>query len=296
LQWPFLFPFQGHRVIGKLVQTQTSDGVRLHGFLSLPQDCDEVWVLVHGVNSNFYSSSLLTELAAGLGDSRTGVLLVNTRGHDQLSFNSGTIPMRLGSQVETVGHCVLDLEAWCSFLNSLGCERVSLLGHSLGAIKVLLFASINAHSIERWIALSPPRLNTQLLMQDPVKGEVFREHLRDAVELCAAGNPDYIMKVRFPMPMWIGASAYADKYGGGDKYDYLRLVPELIQPGIWVFGQQEVEGRSVNFNQAHTQVDSAIQSSASSGTQQVFCVPGADHSYHERRRELLAIILEWLRP
>ena len=50
-------------MLGTLVQTHTSDGVRLHGFLSEPTRFRVAWILVHGVNSNYYSSTLLLELS-----------------------------------------------------------------------------------------------------------------------------------------------------------------------------------------------------------------------------------------
>ena len=81
-------------MLGTLVETTTVDGVRLHGFMTAPRQLRSAWLLVHGVNSNFYSSTLLSELGRKLATEDTAVLLVNTRGHDILSFNTGPTPMR----------------------------------------------------------------------------------------------------------------------------------------------------------------------------------------------------------
>ena len=265
----------------------------------LPEPCEEVWILVHGVNSNFYSSTLLDELAQFFASQGFGVLLINTRGHDILSINTGPTPMRVGSQIETISSCQQDLDAWFSFLNTQGIHQVSLLGHSLGALKCCLWVILNSKRVKRWIAVSPPRLNTKLLCEDPVRGAVFQGHLRDAVELCAAGNPDRVMKVRFPLPMWICASTYVDKYGSGDKYDYIALADSIQVPSLWTFGQQEVEMGSSNFKDVHlvlTEVLSKMRQTPP--IQNVRVIANADHSYGEKngetRRSLIQCIRGWV--
>ena len=281
-------------MLGSLVQTTTTDGVRLDGFLHLPDGCNEVWILVHGVNSNFYSSRLLVDLANLLIDDAQGVLLVNTRGHDILSFNTGPSPMQVGSQVESLSSSLLDLQAWYEFLLAKGVNFISLLGHSLGALKCCLWVHQSSHNIKRWIAISPPRLNTELLISDPEKGSIFRGHLRDAAELCASGNPNHVMKVRFPMPMWICASAYCDKYGSGQKHDYVVVAPSIQIPSLWVFGQLEVESGSSNFNNANVVLSDAIEASHPSPPAQIRVIAGGDHSYHDARPELFRCIRDWM--
>jgi len=50
-------------MLGSLVDVQTEDGIKLHGFLSRTQSQSRwVWIIVHGVNGNFYGSTLLSDL------------------------------------------------------------------------------------------------------------------------------------------------------------------------------------------------------------------------------------------
>jgi len=262
----------------------------------MPDSCKEVWVLVHGVNSNFYSSSLLTELAGSFRSAGFGVLLANTRGHDILSFNTGPSPMRVGSQIEVLANSVLDIEAWVGWLQQNAKCEISLLGHSLGALKCCLWALGNSERAKRWIAVSPPRINTALLMDDPKKGNAFREHLRDAMDLCASGNPEQVMKVRYPMPMWICASTYVDKYGSGERYDYIRMASQVRLPGLWTFGKLEVDSRSANFGNANVILSETISDHVVGvPVQTVRVVANADHSYRDARVGLLHCIHEWLR-
>ncbi len=281
-------------MLGTLVHTTTSDGVRLHGFLSEPTRFQNAWILVHGVNSNFYSSSLLLDLSQRLATHDTAVLLVNTRGHDILSFNSGPTPMRVGSQVESISAGQLDLDAWVQFLGRKGIQGISLLGHSLGALKCLLWSLKNNESLNALVAVSPPRLNTDILLNDPNRGAVFREHLTSANEKCEAGHPESVMKVRFPLPMWVCASTFKDKYGSGDKYDYVAMASGLSVPTLWTFGQLEVERGTSNFKDADIELKRRLaEPSSSLGKHTVCVVSSADHSYRGVTAQLSDCIGSW---
>ncbi len=281
-------------MLGTLVHTHTSDGIRLHGFLTEPTRFQNAWILVHGVNSNFYSSSLLLDLGRRLASPDTAVLLVNTRGHDILSFNFGPTPMRTGSQMESISSSQLDLDAWVQFLERKGVQKVSLLGHSLGAIKCILWSLKNNERLKALVAVSPPRLNTDILLKDPERGTVFREHLRNASEKCDAGHPESVMKVRFPLPMWVCASTYRDKYGSGEKYDYLAMASGLHVPTLWTFGQLEVERGTSNFKDADLELRKKIEQPLSDLEKHTVCViERADHSYRGVTSQLSDCIGNW---
>ena len=281
-------------MLGRLVQTNTIDGVRLHGFMTEPARLTNAWILVHGVNSNYYSSRLLLDLSRSLSSEDTAVLLVNTRGHDILSFNTGSTPMRLGSQIESISASQLDLDAWVQFLTKEGVRSVSLLGHSLGALKCILWGLKKDDRLKALVAVSPPRLNTELLLRDPDRGPVFANHLKDAIEKCDAGQPESAMKVRFPLPMWVCASTYVDKYGSGEKYDYLALANELGVPTLWTFGQYEVESGSANFKNADSALQERLTTPHQINDKHTVCViQNADHSYRDVTSKLADCICGW---
>lgn len=281
-------------MLGRLVQTNTIDGVRLHGFMTEPARFKNAWIVVHGVNSNFYSSELLMKLTQSLANDDTSVLLVNTRGHDILSFNAGSTPMRLGSQIESISACHLDLDAWAQFLTKEGFQKFSLLGHSLGALKCVYWGLKNDDRLEALVAVSPPRLNTEILLRDPNRGAVFADHLNEAMDKCHSGHPESVMKVRFPLPMWICASTYCDKYGSGDKYDYHAMANRLQVPTLWTFGQYEVESGSANFHQADLALQKLISTNLQVVSRHTVCViPNADHSYRDVTSKLSDCISRW---
>src|SRR5258708_7393657 len=104
----------------ELVKTVTEDGVRLDGALSLPtappQAADpprpEVVLLLHGAGGNFYSSSLLEEIARQLHVLGIAALRVNTRGAGALSLSATSDGKRKqGAAYEVVDECRLDVAA-----------------------------------------------------------------------------------------------------------------------------------------------------------------------------------------
>src|SRR5262245_44508246 len=133
----------------ELVRTVTRDGLRLDGALSAPADprpdagstlAASAAILVHGVASNFYTSSTFEPLIPKLQAMGLAVLSVNTRGHDSVfSASLGTVRRRFGAAYEIVDDCRQDIGAWIEFLKGRGHQRVVLIGHSLGALKVVYF-------------------------------------------------------------------------------------------------------------------------------------------------------------
>ena len=115
-----------------------------------------VWV--HGLTSKFYAP---TEIKVGRGVVDAGYLVVsgNNRGHDfgsRVRRNDGDVVLG-GGGWERFDESPRDLAAWISFAASLGFERVALLGHSLGALKVVYYqAQRQDPRVAGVVAASPP--------------------------------------------------------------------------------------------------------------------------------------------
>ncbi|MCU0708565.1 MAG: hypothetical protein MUF23_09755 [Pirellula sp.] len=282
-------------MLGRIVDTKTSDQIQLHGFFVTPAtSSNRIWIIVHGVNGNFYSSTLLMQLAQTAIEAGNAALLINTRGHDLASFGSTETPARLGSMYEIIEDAMLDLRAWIGWCQREGFEQIGLMAHSLGAVKC---AFALAHqdlrdewkAVDRFLALSPPRLNTELLLRDPAKCEVFRQHLNEAQAFCREGKDNHVMRVRFPLPNWVSARTFADKYGSGDKYDYLTWVPKISARTLWMFGEHEVRLGSANFLDADLLLSERLPAGHLVGV-----IENADHSYRATREALRIAIVEWI--
>jgi pimeloyl-ACP methyl ester carboxylesterase len=292
-------------MLGQLVDIQTPDGIKLHGFLlgSNP-DREWIWIIVHGVNGNFYSSTLLGELGQSLLRLGADALLINTRGHDLATFGSADYPARMGSMFETIADGRIDIAAWIRFCKQEGYKNIGCIAHSLGAVKVSFALSQSVDPVnpseyskidlDRFVALSPPRLNTKLLLNDPTKREVFEQHLQEAHRWCDQGFPHHIMRIRFPLANWVSAETFLDKYGSGDRYDYFAYWSGITVPTFWIFGEQEVRQGSVNFRDVDQQLELAIRDT-DSPNHQLSVIPKADHSYRGEREALIEAIYAWVR-
>lgn len=282
-------------MLGRLVDTTTEDGIKLHGFLVAPKHpSTRLWIIVHGVNGNFYGSTFLSWLSEVCLEAGDSALLINTRGHDLASFGSGEMPARLGAMFETIPDAMHDLRGWLHWADREGFHEPGLIAHSLGAVKALYCLAHGLAGVRALAALSPPRLNTELLVADPAKHRIFAEHLETARKLCDEGNDQQIMRVRFPLPNWVSAGTFLDKYGSGDKYDYLTLWQRVCPPCLWLFGSLEVRSGSANFLDADRHLMHAWQTDGSAlGEHALKVIDGADHSYRNTRDALKQALLEW---
>lgn len=285
-------------MICDLVKTVAADGLRLDGVVLAPTveaasvvRLDAV-ICLHGVGSNFYGSTLLEGLSPTLQSLGMHVIWANTRGHDNL-FAGNTRQGRrwLGAAYESVDECRLDVTAWLDLCRHRGWSRVLLLGHSLGAIKsVYSQAHSPASEVASIVAISPPRLSYVFFKNDP-EGMAFFEAIRTAERYVANGEPDHLIHVRYPFPLWISAGGYVEKYGPAERYNIVRFADQLPCPTLFVYGQLELDSGSVSF----AGVPEALRSAArASQILDVAVVPSADHNYTRVTAPLALAIREWL--
>lgn len=239
----------------------------------------DAFLLVHGTGGNFYSGSAFDtwarlSLAAGIP-----VLRINTRGHDGLAGG------------ERVADCVQDLAAWLDWLAMRGCRRIAVVGHSMGAVKTLFAEAFQPHdSVVVCIALSPPRICHAMLTADS-RYAGFREAWQRSVELVAAGRGEELLSVTQPVPLVITASAFVEKYGPEDRYDFVPWLERLSKPTLFVFGEQTVATSPpfVGLPEAIERVLSRMP--AGSG---LHVVPGGNMAYRPSPEEPFRFAWKWL--
>jgi pimeloyl-ACP methyl ester carboxylesterase len=281
---------------GYIVETLTPDGLRLKGFWQCAtQSATQsraLWILVHGVCGNFYDSSLLSAIASSIFESGRDTVRINTRGHDPVAYiPTGSTNTRIGAAYEMIADAKLDLEAWLVWGQKSGYQKIGLLGHSLGAIKIALFsASRSDPSLKGAIGISPPKLNCHVLSHDDAYGSVFAEQCRQAKELVGSGKPEGLMTVRYPQPMLISAATFLDKYGS-DLYDYSHFIKNIGYPCLWTFGRREVNGTPPSFRGCDRELSDRL---ANLTQHEVTTIDDADHNYTRGRTVLTAKIRKWM--
>ncbi len=281
-----------------LIQVTASDGVRLHGTLETPPDdapsdpTVDVWLCVHGTGSNFYSASTIGGLAPKLLATGAAVLRVNTRGHDLMSSGPSTFGGGLqGAAFERIDEAPLDLRAWIDLLHERGYRRVGLLGHSMGAIKViLLLAGGDPPPIAALAALSPPRLSYSHFCASD-RADEFLETFARATESVQAGRRNELMLIRFPLLYYVSADGFVDRYGPEEKYNVLRMLDRVPCPTLVTYGSSEMQSAVAFTGMSDAVEELAAQPTANS--LQVAVIAGADHLYTGCHDVLAARITRW---
>ena len=278
----------------ELIETVTEDGIRLHGALCASgNNRRQLVVCVHGVGSNFYGSSMMNELSNHLACAGLDTLRVNTRGHDNV-FTAHTPdgPTRLGAAYEIVDHCRIDITAWAKWGAEHNYQQVTLLGHSLGAIKVLYAQAFQPHPVvSAVVALSAPRLSASLFRQGP-QSVTYLDSLQNAEQKIEQNCGGALIEIQFPFPMVISAASFHDKYGPEERYNLLRFVDQIRLPTLYVYGGEELEYGGVAFSGLREAIQDCTSENDKSQTR---VVPGADHLYQKTRQELFHVVGNWLK-
>ncbi len=285
---------------GELVSTTTTDYVRLHGFYrksterlitSTESGSVDAAVLIHGLGGNFYSSRLLLRIASELEALGISVVVVNTRGHDMLNTTAWAGKSKsVGAALENVGDAQFDVPAWVEFLNRQGHQNILVLGHSLGAIKLLYAQAFNPHpKVRAAICLSATRLSYSKLISAP-QGEHFRETFNRCQSIVEQGNGEVPIHVTFPYPTWMTPQCYVEKYGPSESFNWLNFIDKIETPTLLVFGQKELND-DLAFVGIRPELDELHRGWNSLTVEEV---EDADHFYTAKFTELSAAIVSWL--
>ena len=250
----------------ELVRVETADGLFLDGILLHPTQTGklpvDLFLLIHGTGSNFYSPGVLETFAEQAIAEGTAVLRINTRGHDgicSLPGRQGSV--RGGATYEKISDCPADLNAWLDWSKGNGFEQIVLVGHSMGGVKAVYSqACANHPSVGAIIGISPPRFCHRKLAEGP-RGERFRAEFSRANELAASGAHEALVAVLQPLPFLATAGGYIEKYGPEDRYDYVPLLGRIACPMFFLLG-----GESLTHSAAFAGLNMTLAKAATTNT------------------------------
>jgi pimeloyl-ACP methyl ester carboxylesterase len=262
---------------------KTADNERLHGALFTPERPSDLALLfVHGVAMNFYLPPLFTfgqELAARGFHS----FVINTRGHDWIS-RAGNLTKFGGSAYENLEDCLPDLDGASDYLKQQGHRRIILIGHSLGAIKSIIYQGTRQRpDVIGIVSCSAPR---QFYSERVARQAGFRELIEKAEAMVAEGKGEELIPVGVgSTPGIFTARSHVNKYGRDDNNDCRPYAKRLGCPLLAIVGSAEPK-----FFYDYAQ--EIVAAAGPEGTCKL--VEGAGHFYHRHISEIVEIIYQWL--
>jgi pimeloyl-ACP methyl ester carboxylesterase len=263
---------------------KTADNERLHGALFTPEETpsDLALLFVHGVAMNFYLPPLFTfgKELAGRGFHS---FIINTRDHDWIS-RAGNLTKFGGSAYENLEDCVPDLDGALDYLKQAGYRRMILIGHSLGAIKSIIYQGTRRRpDVIGIVSCSAPR---QFYSERVARQPRFRELIEKAEAMVAQGKGEELIPVGVgSTPGIFTARSHVNKYGRDDNNDCRPYAKHLGCPLLAIVGSAEPK-----FFWEYAQ--EIVAAAGPNGTYRL--VDGANHFYNRHTSEIVEIIYEWL--
>ena len=268
----------------QLLSFKTSDNERLHGALLTPadQNSDIALIFVHGVAMNFYLPPLFV-LGENLAKRGHHSFVINTRGHDWIS-RAGNLTKFGGSAYENLEDCVADLDGAIEFLKRRGYRRFILIGHSLGAIKSIIYQGTQQRAdVVGIVSCSAPK---QFYSERIARQPKFRDLIEQAEGLIGDGKGEELMSVSVgATPGIFSARTHLDKYGKNDANDCRPHAKNIGCPLLAIAG-----GAEPPF--FHEYAQEIVAAAGHNSTYKR--VDGANHFYHRHTREIVEIIHAWL--
>jgi len=272
------------RICTQFCTFKTADNERLHGLLFTPPDehSDLALVFVHGVAMNFYLPPLVV-FGQELASRRHHCFVINTRGHDWIA-RAGNLTKFGGSAYENLEDCLLDLDGALAYLAHQGYGRFILVGHSLGAIKSIIYQGTRQRKdVAGIVSCSAPK---QFYSERIARQPRFRETIEKAENLVAEGKGEELMSISVgATPGVFSARTHLNKYGKDDRNDCRPYANRLDCPLLAIVGSAEP-----TFFHEYAQ-----ELVAAAGPQAIYrSVHGGNHFYNRHTAEIVEIIYQWL--
>ena len=263
---------------------KTVDHERFHGALLTPTDkkSDLALIFVHGVAMNFYLPPLFV-FGQKLAQRGYHSFAINTRGHDWIA-RAGNLTKFGGSAYENLEDCVADLDGAIDFLKPHGYRRFILIGHSLGAIKAIIYQGTQRRSdVAGIVSCSAPK---QFYSERIARQPKFRELIEQAEKMIAEGNGEELMSVAVgATPGIFSARSHLNKYGKDDRNDCRPHAGHIGCPLLAIVG-----GAEPPFFHEY-----AREIVAAAGHKSIYrLVDGANHFYNRHTSQFIEIIDKWL--
>jgi pimeloyl-ACP methyl ester carboxylesterase len=239
-------------------------------------------VLVHGVAMNFYLPPLVI-FGGKLTERRYHCFVINTRGHDWI-FRAGNLTKFGGAAYENLEDCLFDLDGALAYLNKQGYRRFIFVGHSLGAIKSIIYQGTRQRAdVVGVVSCSAPK---QFYSERIGRQPQFRETIEKAEAMVTEGRGEELMSIAVgATPGIFTARTHLNKYGKDDRNDCRPYANQLGCPLLAIVGSAEPKF-------FHEYAQELVAAAGANSSYKI--VDGGNHFYNRQTSEIVEIIYQWL--
>jgi len=209
--------------------------------------------------------------------------VINTRGHDWIA-RAGNLTKFGGSAYENLEDCLFDFDGALDYLKQREYRRFVLLGHSLGAIKSIIYQGTRQRGdVVGIVSCSAPK---QFYSERIGRQPVFRETIEKAETMVADGRGEELLSIAVgATPGIFSARTHVDKYGKDDRNDCRPYAKRLGCPLLAIVG-----GAEPKF--FHEYAQELVAAAGANSTYKL--VDGGNHFYNRHTAETVEIIYQWL--
>ena len=263
----------------ELLHTYTADGLLLEGVRHGPRPTDIAIVYTHGVTSSVFRKTHVL-IGRSLSDAGWTVIAGNNRGAAlayPLLHRSGTRVLG-GAWFERLEDAAIDIDAWIDAALAAGAKRIVLFGHSLGAVKAILYASEHPQQPLAGLVLASPPLRA---LASPPRADL----LAAATKAVAEGTPQDLLELPAAGVTFgrMSAATVLARAAFGDPAPRVRAIG---CPILAIYGTEEVEVGG----QADLDRLAALAPGRFTGT----LIAGADHMYADHESEAASVVGRWI--
>ena len=198
-------------------------------------------------------------------------------------MRAGNLAKFGGSAYENLDDCFADLDGALDFLTGRQYKRFVLVGHSLGAIKSIIYQGTRRRSdIAGVVSCSAPK---QFYSERIERQPKFRELIDQAESMVATGRGEELMLVPVgATPGIFSARTHLDKYGKDDRNDCRPYARSLGSPLLAIAGGAEPQF-------FHDYATELVANAGANATYE--SIDGGNHFYHRHTRETVELMDRW---
>jgi alpha-beta hydrolase superfamily lysophospholipase len=287
----------------KLLHTETSDGLRLPGFLS-QADSDVGLLLIHGMGGCFVENPYAQVLAEELPKAGINFLYGHNRGYSSINDIRTTTRdkggfrtfKRTGRAYERFTECVHDITAWVQEVRKASWQKIYIAGYSLGGPKLVYSLPQLTGDDIKGIALLSAADMVGLGKKDPN----YTKLLTDAQNNLKAGQPRKLLEGQFwGEDVLLSSQTFLDLFEENGPADVLPLyrkpvnIPALAamtKPLLILFGELD----DVAIDDIPSDLANFVRQVKNAQKITTKIIAGAPHSYENHEQELAQTLVNWI--